>query len=327
MLASLAGIDPKDLPQWLKDQIDLRTNVVQWPLLNFNVGRFGAYGAVRKNKNEGACGSKDPIGEAKLLDAASTQDERDAIIAKRYPCTHRGADLSAKFGVKVFAPKDGWILYDGPAFDAPFTGYGPWCVLIAHADAGSSMWQRVKQWATGPLLDVLDFPETTVSVTYSMIAHLAPKPGAPGPRVALPGDIWKSIRPPVITRGTRSSAHWGGLRSQDTQGRIVDTGAAMTSSSDAYDDPKSTGGSASTRRVFAGEEIGTVSRANHIHWEIRNAPLATSEGRYDPIAWAKQGYGLMLPGGAQVAAPSGGGGGGILLLLALLFLSEKRGRR
>jgi murein DD-endopeptidase MepM/ murein hydrolase activator NlpD len=327
MLASLAGIDPKDLPTWVKDRIDLRTNVAEWPLKSFNVRTFGAYGAVRKNAQQGACGSKDPLGEATALDLASTQAERDAIIAKRYPCTHWGADLSAPAGAKVFAPKDGWILYDGPATDAPFKGYGPWVVLIAHADAGSSMWQRIKQWVTGPLLDVLDFPETSVSVTYSLISHLANKPG-PGAHVKLPGDIWKSLSPPVITRGTRSSAHWGGLRTRDTQGRITNNGSAMTSSSDAYDDPTSTGGSRANRRVFAGEEIGLVSSANHIHWEIRNAPLAGVEGRFDPIEWARQGYGLMLPSGAQVApSPSGGGGGGILLLLALLFLSDKRGRR
>jgi len=328
MLASLEGIDPKDLPKWLKDQIDLRTDVAEWPLRAFDVRRFGAYGATRNSAKEGACGSKDPIGEQKLLDEASTQDERDAIIAKRYPCKHWGADLSAPAGAKVFAPKDGWILYDGPATDSPFKGYGPWCVLIAHADAAASMWQRVKQWAFGPMLDMNDFPEATVSVSYSMIAHLESKPGTGAPDVKLPGDIWKSLNPPVITRGSRAAAHWGGIRVRDTQGRLVDAGSAMTTGADAYDDPKDTGGRRASRRVFAGEEIGHVSKANHIHWEIRNSPLASNLGRYDPISWARAGYGLMLPAGANVvASPSDGGGGGILLLLALLLLGDKRGRR
>jgi murein DD-endopeptidase MepM/ murein hydrolase activator NlpD len=323
MLASLAGVDPKDLPQWIKDRIDLRTNVAEWPLKSFDVRRFGAHGAQRRSKADGACGSKDPIGEARELAEASTQDERDAIIAKRYPCTHWGADLSAPAGSKVFAPKDGWILYDGPATDAPFKGYGPWVMLIAHADAGASMWQRVKKWATGPLFDVLDFPEKVVSITYSLISHLANKPGS-GAHVKLPADIWGSISPGSVT----ASSHWAKLKGTDTRGRIGDRGRAMMSAADAFDDPADTGGSRSNRRVFAGEEIGLVSSANHIHWEIRNAPLADAIGRFDPIEWARQGYGLMLPGGAKVApAASGDGGGGILLLLALLLLSEKRGRR
>ena len=328
MLASLAGIDPADLPQWIRDQIDLRTDVAEWPLKRFSVGPHGRHGAIRRSKADGACGTKDPIGEQKELDAASTQDERDAIMAKRYPCTHPGTDLSAPAGTKVFAPKDGWILYDGPATDAPFVGYGPWVMLIAHADVGASMWQRMKSWATGPLLDVVDFPEHVVSVTYSLIGHLEAKPGS-GARVGLPSDIWKSIGAPKGgLQSTPRSAHWLTIRSADVQGIIGDTGVAMTSSADAYDSPTSTSGTARTRRVFAGEEIGFVSKANHIHWELRNAPLAASPGRFDPIEWLRQGYGLMLPGGAKVApAASGDGGGGILLLLALLFLSEKRGKR
>jgi murein DD-endopeptidase MepM/ murein hydrolase activator NlpD len=316
----LAGVDPKDLPVWIRNQVDLRSNVAQWPLRRFNVNKYGAYGVTRSTPQNGACGPK--TGEPSWIDNPTTPDEQAEakdIKAKRWPCKHWGADLSAPEWSKVYAPKDGWILYDGPASDAPFRGYGPWVTLIAHRDAGDSMWQRGWKWATGPLMDALDFPEGLVSSSYSLIGHMAVPAGTGLVRIPLPGDFWGSI--------SGKADRWSKLKYG---------GRGMMTDSDAHDDSTNYQhweGANRPRRVFAGEQIGTVSRANHIHWEVRNAPVAsggpptlTLAGRYDPIDYFKQNYKLMLPAGVTVATPTNGGGG-ILLLLALLFLSEKRGRR
>lgn len=321
------GIDPSKLPKWIRDQIDLRSNVAQWPLRNFDVRKFGAYGVTRTKASEGACGPK--TGEPSWVNNPSdTQEAQQAqrVKAQRWPCKHWGADLTAPKGTPVYAPKDGWILYDGPAVDAPFKGYGPWVILIAHRDAGDSMWQRGWKWATGPLLDIFDFPEGLVSASYSLISHLETPPGTGAPRIPLTKDFWSSV-------GGKAD-HWS---------KLAYGGRGMMTDSDAHDDTTNysagpAGKNQTTRRVFAGELIGHVSNANHIHWEVRNAPVAPGgppalnlAGRYDPITYFKDNYNLQLPmGGTIVPARIGGeGGAGVLLLLAALAMGgkKKRGRR
>lgn len=307
---------------WLNMR-DLTSDKAQWPLDNFSVHRFGAYGVTRSSKSEGACGPKP--GEPTWIDnPQDTKQVNDAmrIKAQRWPCKHWGADLSAPAGTEVYAPKDGWVLYHGPASDAPFRGYGPWVMLIAHRDSGDSMWTRGWRWATGPLLSIFDFPEGLVSASYSLIGHLAAPAGTGAVRIPLPRDFWSSV-------GGKAD-HWS---------KLTFGGRGMLTDADAHDDDTvypnvERSGVTIGRRIHAGDLIGRVSDANHIHWEVRNAPVApggppslTLAGRFDPIVYFKDNYNLQLPGGVTLPARSGGGAGVLLLLAALAFGKKKRGRR
>lgn len=306
----------------------------QWPLHAFTVGPFGRFGAKRTNEKEGACGTKG------------------------YPCTHWGADLMAPEGTQVFVPFTGWLLYYGPAKDAPFVGYGPWVALIAHADKEVSLASRIWDRLTGPLLnphgtsithpgliDLTDLPDAAVSLRYSLIGHLAEpstatiehtgempprqdpwsiipdfsKPPKPQKLVA---DIWDSAKPKP------NKAHWTVLK-QAPENVVMMTGA------DAYDEP--------SRAVTAGQPLGTVSDKRHVHWELRTAPVQPAGSikgnwRVDPITTFHNSFGVpMLEGVAPPApvqegpseGPSGGGGGLLLLGAALLLGGNKRrgGRR
>lgn len=68
------------------------------------------------------------------------------------------------------------------------------------------------------------------------------------------------------------------------------------------------------RTYVEGEVIGTVSKLNHVHWEVRTVALpARGADRaaltLDPRAWLR---------GDREPLPSGGGGIAVLLLLYLL---------
>jgi hypothetical protein len=302
----------------------------QWPLNAFTVGAFGRFGAKRTNAKEGACGTQG------------------------YPCTHWGADLMAPEGSRVFVPFTGWLLYYGPAEKAPFVGYGPWVALIAHADREVSLASRIWDRLTGPLLnphgtgtsplhpgliDLTDLPDAVVSARYTLLGHLAPPEGVehsgevaphgwvPDPTkvprpVPLAADVWDASKPKP------KADHWRPVKDAP-QNVLMMTGA------DVWDSP--------ARAVFAGQPLGTVSNKNHVHWELRTAPIKPAAGsggnwRLDPINTFHLGYDVPLLQGVAPPAPvqegpnesaSGSGGGGLLLLGAALMLGGKkrRGRR
>lgn len=300
----------------------------QWPLNAFTVGKFGAFGAKRTNAKEGACGTQN------------------------YPCTHWAADLMAPEGSPVFVPFTGWLLYYGPAKDPPFVGYGPWVALIAHADREVSLLSRIWDRLTGPLLnphgigpthpgliDLTDLPDAAVSARYTLLGHLAapqgvehtgemdwvPNPTQPVRPVPLVADIWDAAKKKP------ASDHWVPLKDAPQN-------VAMMTGADAYN--------AVSRAVWAGQSIGTVGNLNHVHWELRTAPIkpaAAIKGnnwRLDPIDTFHVGYDVPLLGGIAPAAPvqegpsegpsPGGGGGGLALLAAAMLFGggkKRRGRR
>jgi murein DD-endopeptidase MepM/ murein hydrolase activator NlpD len=332
----------KNIPEWIQKQRSLRRDVVDWPLHEFTVHSMGAYGAVRTDPAHGWCPYKN--GRKKDADPSTEEKLRQAD----YPCTHYGADLSAPKGAKVYAPHDGWILYAGVASRAPFIGYDPGAILIAHHDVQDSVWERGWKWATGRLVDIFDFPEGQMATRYSLIGHVVPlrmPPGEAGqggrfPIEAQPMPIEVDLTPEEQTPiplppdisdsvGAPDTDHWKTL----PDGTVV-----MMTTADAI---KQTDKKTIKRWVNAGDHIGYVSDANHVHWEIRTSPLAGREGRLDPIAIWQQAYGAALPSGADVSAPDvegapeaptvrpsgGGGGAGALLLFAALALGggKKRG--
>lgn len=266
-------------------QLKLRANVAAYPLEAFDVRRFGAYGAVRRSPADGGCGPRP--GERK----ADTTEEAEAIRAQRWPCTHYGVDLSAPKGSRVVAPHDGWILYWGPANDPPFTGYGPWVILIAHDDISDPLWDRVKKQANEPL--IADWHPTAQSARYSLIGHLDPMPG-PSPRIPMSEKMFKP----------GNEKDWRHLKDGTQVMTFV-----------PHDD----------RYIYTGDDIGRVSDRNHVHWELRTAPLGGKSHRIDPMETWRQYYKVPTPPGAKIAAPSGGGGG--LALLAFLLLGGKKRKR
>lgn len=299
----------------------------RWPLDVFTVGPFGRYGAKRTNEKEGACGTKG------------------------YPCTHWGADLMAPKGTNVYVPFTGWMLYHGPADKPPFVGYGPWVALIAHADKEVSLFSRIWDRLTGPLLnphgvdithpglvDLTDLPDAAVSLRYTLIGHLdgpasieqtgeiehwsiLPDFTKQAKPQALVKDIWGASKP----KGQKD--HWQPLK--DAPENVV-----MFTGADAYNVP--------SRAVTAGQLLGHVSDKNHVHWELRTSPIQPAKSikgipwRIDPIATFHNSYGLPSIGGAgETYGPvqegpsegrSGGGGGAGLALLALAMFSGKKRR-
>jgi len=274
-------------------QLSLRRNVAAYPLEHFTVRSGGAYDAKRSSPSDGRCGPH-PDQPMTFHDAA---DER-AWIAKRYPCTHKGVDLAAPAGTRVVAPHDGWVLYWGPANDAPFVGYGPWVILIAHDDIRDSLWDRFRKQANAPL--VSDWFPTAQSARYSLIAHLAAPPGSGAARIPMSDNMFKP----------RDKKLWR---------HLPDGTQIMTFEPHA------------DRYIYTGDDIGTVSTANHVHWELRNAPLAGKSGRLDAMNVWRTFYKVATPEGVALPPPpkEGGGLGMLLLALALGSSTKKRstGRR
>lgn len=296
------------IPDWIAKITDLRKDVVEWPLKTFKIHPMGAYGAWRGSTKDGWCPYRG--GRKKNDDPAIEATLRPGD----YPCKHYGADLSAPKGSIVYAPHDGWILYSGPATKAPFVGYQPGAILLAHHDVQDSVWQRVKRTIQQPLVNIWGLDEGTVAVRYSLIGHVTQEsPLLPidtgAPRFDLAADVWDS------TASKPDKAHW---RKQ------ADGTVAMMSGAD---------GKTNARWVNAGDAIGFVG-LDHIHWEIRNAPLADKSGRFDPIATWQQFYDKPLPDGTEPTAPDvaaapppSGGGGALLLGLGLLAFGSKKKRR
>lgn len=78
----------------------------QAPITPAEVGPHGAFHFVRRSASDGACGTKG------------------------YPCVHPGVDLVGRRGTPVRAPEDGVIVRTANGASAPFTGYGPWLVIL-----------------------------------------------------------------------------------------------------------------------------------------------------------------------------------------------------
>lgn len=156
----------------------------QPPIYPLIVGNNGAFLAVRASAAQGACG------------------------VSSYPCKHPGTDVNGPRGTVVKAPEDGQIVAVAPGNAPPWTGYGPWLVVI--------------------------FGDT--SKKFHLLAHLDPNTAAMGPL---------------------------------------------------------------GKRVVAGDPVGTVSSANHTHWELRTKLTPGAGGtnftnNEDPVAWL-QASGSLVP--------------------------------
>lgn len=146
----------------------------QSPIYPLIVGNNGAFLAVRSSPAQGACG------------------------VSGYPCKHPGTDVNGKRGTRVVAPENGTVVAVANGASPPFSGYGPWLVMI-HGSSG----------------------------VFHLLSHLDP--------------------------ATSSLSHVG-------------------------------------KRVRAGDVVGTVSSANHTHWEVRTKITPGAGGtnftnNQDPVAW------------------------------------------
>lgn len=114
------------------------------PVTPVTVLPTGAYDAVRSSPAQGGCG------------------------IHGYPCRHPGEDLTARKGTPVAAPHDGWVLVSKATDKAPFAGYGPSVVLLAHDDSPDS-WTQDLFRRLPPLMG-----RTRKAFRYSLLAHLDP---------------------------------------------------------------------------------------------------------------------------------------------------------
>lgn len=202
------------------------------PVLPIDVNPHGGGFQERPDPSYGACG----IGE--------------------HPCWHKALDLIAKKGTVVHAPHDGWVWVSQPwsnekPWRAPFAGYGPAIVLLAHDDGEPSgalnlRNQRTKTWS---LLAHLD-------PTQLRYEHLWSDVMVPGDAKSKSGtELWEKTGPNAYTASTYGA----------------DTPEAFA---DLFTD---------ARYVHKGEWLGKVGDMGHVHWEIRHAPLGGSE--ISPFAW------------------------------------------
>lgn len=81
------------------------------PIMPFIVGNNGAWLAVRSSPAQGSCG------------------------VRSYPCKHPGVDVVGRAGTQVMAPEGGLVVQAADGSRAPFSGYGPWLVII-QGDSG-----------------------------------------------------------------------------------------------------------------------------------------------------------------------------------------------
>jgi len=252
------------------------------PLTPWDTGRFGEWDSIRHNPSEGGCG----VGS--------------------YPCQHFGTDLRAPRGTIVSAPSDGWIIVSTPVSPtkAPFAGYGPSVVLLAHDDRGAS-------------------DRGFLSMRYSLLAHL--EPSALRWIIPLAGLVTRSGTPgrdtvhdsgAPVSGGAAAARGWA-LLDDDT---IAKVGRVASGEDQGYP--------ANMPYVHEGEPVGEIGTARHVHWEVRNAPLAGRSGRLDPRVWLEQ-HGADVDWTTAPASPRGKtGSSGLGLLIALGLLAyELVGRR
>lgn len=289
----LASVDPT--------QLVLRRDTVAWPLRNFTVHPMGAYGAVRKSPADGHCADKPSRG--------------GGVPTSGYPCKHYGADLSAPQGTPVYAPHDGWILASVVAdkgLNPPFVGYEPGVVLIAHDDVGDSLWERLQaKWADQFKYGPTFIKPNAMAARYSLLGHVEPiyQRKLPDDVLNIDGNHWRVLKDGTAIMLDNADALVRGREKLQEGGAVDPVIPAFQS-----------------RYVYAGDPIGFVSAANHVHWELRASPLADHSGRIDPIDVWRTTYNLELPADAKVARASGGGAGW-LIALAMLASGKKKRRR
>jgi hypothetical protein len=196
------------------------------PVLPVDVVPFGGYMAVRHDPSQGSCG----VGT--------------------YPCSHPGIDLGAPPGTVVHAPADGWVwVSQAWSGQAPFGGYGPAIVLIAHDD-GESRDVASQRWS---LLAHLDPDTLRFSRTWEWgLMEQTDKP---------PGRAWWH---------KRDVNAWDFVNLHDSA-----SPSAQLLDQAFY--------------VHAGDAVGHVGPFSHVHWEVRDAPLASiSSGLENPLSWLSQ---------------------------------------
>lgn len=235
----------------------------------------GAYDAVRSSPRDGGCG------------------------IHAYPCRHPGEDLRAPKGTPVAAPHDGWIMVSKATEKAPFSGYGPAVVLIAHDDSTDPWMRRIFGALTG----------RRYALRYSLLAHLDPTSltfRQDIPDGALGADYYDHV----------------------DDGTDVPTYALTTHAALPF-------------YVKAGDVVGYVGDAGHVHWEVRKQPFGThgDGATLDPFGWlAHYDDGTTAWGTTTLPVdtsrnPDGPRGGSrvVLVFAALAALawwsSEKRTRR
>lgn len=76
------------------------------PIVPVKVTPHGAFRYVRRSSSDGACGTRG------------------------YPCLHPGVDLFGGAGTRVVAPEAGVVVVASSGGAKPFTGYGPWLIVI-----------------------------------------------------------------------------------------------------------------------------------------------------------------------------------------------------
>lgn len=81
----------------------------QPPIYPLIVGNNGGFMQIRSSSAQGSCG------------------------VHSYPCKHPGVDVNGPRGTIVRAPESGTIVAIADGSSAPFSGYGPWLVII-HGD-------------------------------------------------------------------------------------------------------------------------------------------------------------------------------------------------
>lgn len=88
------------------------------------------------------------------------------------------------------------------------------------------------------------------------------------------------------------------------------------------------------RKYAKGDEIGVVSKLNHVHWELRKTakpPRGTARGRFtlDPIRWLYSDGDVQtgLPDPEEAKEEEGGGLGLVLLIVAGVLLFGGKGRK
>lgn len=243
--------------------------VARPPVTPVVFGATGAYGAVRSDPKDGACG------------------------IHPYPCTHPGVDLEAPKGTDVVAPHAGWVLVSQATNDPPFVGYGPAVVLLAHDD-----YMEGKRDEIGPSQQSqLEF-KAPRTLRYSLLAHLDPL----SLKYALP---WKQAQGLTDTDDAKK---WRKL-DDGTIARIADwPGWAV--------------------HVNAGDLLGAIGDAGHVHWEMRTSPLKElgDVSLMNPLGWLHA-YDPSIPWDQVPAAPvdrrrAGGAGELVKLGLALWALNE-----
>jgi hypothetical protein len=245
-----------------------------YPVAKFTIPRTGHFGSVRRSPRDGGCG------------------------LHGYPCKHPGTDLAAPVNTPVVAPHDGWILAAVMApkdakLPAPFEGYEPGVVLIAHDDVTDPWWKKFQ----GNLLKGQLFTPAAQSARYSLLGH-----------VVTPFDL------PLDARVWHEEDH-------SNWRELADGTLVMTFQPGNGRDVVGTNPNA--RYVHAGDTVGYIGPTSHghTHWELRTrpvVPVGDMTHRLDAMeVWNKY-YGVGKP-----AADDDSGNAWLWLLVAGAILSER----